>query len=228
MKKIIIILIVFGIVGIGAYLIYQQFFATPAVPPSVPEMSIEPTAPSESDIAGKTNAQDFIGKATELFPLKEMLAQTKTVDQILKNLDYAAAQNLWPQLSQCDPAFMEMRNAVNAEFNISPADFSPNRKMQNFLASQTMGKLLAVKGMGMENQGKLDKAVNNYLLAAQFGSVFAGKNAMIIEKLIGIAIEKIAYKPLKQFVLNHPEDVNNLKRIIETLEKIEQKRVPLS
>jgi hypothetical protein len=227
MKKVIIIIIGLILIGVGAYFIYQQFFATPGLPPAVPEMSTEPTAPSESDIAGKTNAQDFIGKATELFPLKEMLAQTKTVDQILKNLDYAA-RNLLPQLDRCDPAFIEMRNAVNAEVNISPADFSPTRKMPHFLTAQTMQKMLLVKGMGMENQGKLDKAVNNYLLAAQFGSVFAGKNTMLIQKLVGVASEKMAYKPLKHFVLNHPQETELMKKIIATLEKAEQNRVPLS
>ena len=226
MKKVIIIVIVLALIGAGVYFWVIPKIYSSREPSSLPSPTV--AIPPESPPITGTNTQDFVEKAIAAFPTKEMLDAAKTASDILKTMDYQAAQNLLPVISKCDPAFVEIKNAVNAEFNVSPADFSPERKMQNLLASQTMGKLLAVKGMGLENQGKLDKAVNNYLLAAQFGSVFAGKNAMIIEKLIGIAIEKIAYKPLKQFVLNHPEDRDNLKRIIETLDKAEQKRLPIS
>jgi len=228
MKKAIIIVIVLALIGVGVYFwVIPKFFK-----PSYSELNKLPSPtvaiPPESPPITGTNTQVLLEKATNAFPLNEMLDAGKTASNILKTMDYQAAQNLLPQISKCDPAFAELQPAIEAEFNIGPADFRPSREIPNFMRAQTMGKLLAVKGMGLENQGNLNEAVDNYLLAAQFGSVFAGKNTTLIQKLIGIALEKIAYKPLKQFVLNHPEDRDNLKRIIETLDKAEQKRLPIS
>jgi hypothetical protein len=228
MKKVIIIAVVLVLVGAGVYFwVIPKFYSSSSS--EINKLASTTIAiPPESPPATGTNTQDLLVKVNNAFPSNKMLDVGATASNILKTMDYQAAQNLLPQISQCDPAFAEMQSVIDAEYNIGPADFRPDRKIPNLLPYQIMGKLLAVKGMGMENQGNLDKAVNNYLLAAQFGSVFAGKNTTLIQKLIAIALEKMAYNPLKQFVLRHPEDVNNLKRIIATLDKAEQKRLPIS
>jgi hypothetical protein len=226
MKKAIIIVVVLALVGAGVYFwVIPTFFSSS---PSAGSGSTPATTVSESSPIPGTNTQDFVDKAIAAFPMQDMLNTGKSATGILKNIDYGAAQNMLPQLEKCNPAFAEMQSAVNAETNAAPENFRPERKIPNMLAAQTMGKLLVVKGMAMEGQGKLDKAVNNYLLAAQFGSVFAGKNTLLIQKLVAIALEKMPYNPLKQFVIGHPDDVNDLKRIIAVLEKADQKRIPFT
>jgi hypothetical protein len=226
MKKAIIIVVVLAIVGTGVYFwVIPTFFSSP----SSTGISSNPGATSsESSPIPGTNTQDYIEKSIAVFPLQEMLSAGKSAGDIFKTMDYGAAQNMLPLIEKCNPAFAEMQQAINAETNAAPENFKPDRKIPNFLASQTMNKLLVVKGMGMENQGNLDKAVNNYLLAAQFGSIFAGKNTPLIQKLIAIALEKMAYKPMKEFIIKHPDEVNNFKRILPALEKADQKRMPIS
>lgn len=226
MKKAIIIVVVLALVGAGVYFwVIPTFFSSS----STTNIGSNPLAiPPETPPIPGTNTQDFVDKSIAAFPMMEMLKDGKTVTDILKNMDYGAAQNMLPQIEKCNPAFAEIQSAVNAETNAAPDNFKPDRKIPNFLAAQTMGKLLVVKGMGMEGQGKLDKAVNNYLLAAQFGSVFAGKNTPLIQKLIAIALEKMAYKPMKEFIIKHPDEINNFKRILPALEKADQKRMPIS
>ncbi|MFB3896884.1 MAG: hypothetical protein ACE14V_11350, partial [bacterium] len=226
MKKAIIMVVVLALVGAGVYFWVIPTFFSAATSTGIGSSPV--ATPQETPPVPGTNTQDFVDKAIAAFPMKDMLNAGQSVTNILKNLDYGAAQNMLPQIDKCNSAFAEMQSAVNSETNAAPEDFRPDRKIPNFLAAQTMGKLLVVKGMGMEGQGKLDKAVNNYLLAAQFGSVFAGKNTLLIQKLIAIALEKNAYKPLKEFTIRHPDDVNNLKRIISALEKADQKRIPFT
>ncbi|MFB3896886.1 MAG: hypothetical protein ACE14V_11360 [bacterium] len=228
MKKVIIIIVVLVIIGAGIY-----FWVIPNfMQPSYVELSKLPAYPAiplpETPPATGTNTQTFIENALNSVPGRNVATDGETASKILKSMDYQAAQNLLPLIDQYNQSFNELRQAVNADYNIIPPDFRPERRIPNFLRAQIMGKLLAVKGMGLENQGKLNEAVDAYLLAAQTGSVFAGKNTTLIQKLIGMALEKIAYKPLKQYVLNHPNDTENLKRIITTLEKAEQKRLPIA
>ncbi|MFB3897951.1 MAG: hypothetical protein ACE14V_16800, partial [bacterium] len=226
MKKAIIIVAVLAIVGAGVYFwVIPTFFSAAT---STGTDSSPVTTPSEPLPAPGNNTQEFIDKAIAAFPKKELADVGKTASNILKTMDYQAAQNLLPQIDKCAPVFAEFKNAVDAKSNESPADFSPERKVPNTFTAQTLGKLLVVKGMALEKQSNLNEAVDSYLLTAQLGIVFAGKNTVLIQKLTGIALEKIAYIPLKQFILYHPEDTYNLKRIIETLEKAEQKQFPLS
>jgi hypothetical protein len=228
MKKVIIMVVVLVIIGVGAYFwVIPNFFK-----PSYTELSKLPSStvalPPETPPTTGTNAQVFIEKAIASFPTKDMTDVGKAATNILKTMDYNAAENLLPQLSPYNPAFAELQPAVTAEYNVGQADFRPERGIPNFLKAQIMGKLLAVKGMGLEKQGNRNEAVDTYLLGAQVGCVMAGKNTTLIQQLIAIALEKIAYKPLKQFVLNHPDDVDNLKKIITTLDKAEQKRLPIA
>ncbi|MCX7919035.1 MAG: hypothetical protein N3A72_05395 [bacterium] len=230
MKKVIIIAIVIVavLVSVSVYFWISSNFLTPSGSVTSTIGSTTVVLLPEFTQHSETNTQDYIEQAIAMFPLKEMLPAGKTATDILKTMDYAAAEKLLPQIEQCTASFAEIRNAVNAKINICPEDFRPERKLPNFLAAQMIGKLLVIQGMGFENQGKLDKAVNNYLLGVQFGSVFAGKNTSLTQKLVASALENIAYNPLKQFVLNNPKDSNNLKQIIHTLEKAEQNRVPFT
>lgn len=228
MKKGIIIIVTLMVIGLGVYFwVIPNFFR-----PSYPELLKLPSStiaisPETPPTIG-TNTQTFIEKALDAVPENNLANIGKTASAILKSMDYQAAQNLLPQIDSYNRAFAELRPAIEAEFNISQPDFRPERPVSNFIRAQVMGKLLTVKGMGLEKQGDLNEAVDAYLLDVQAGSVFAGKNTPLIQKLIAIALEKIAYKPLKQYVLNHPNDTENLKRIIATLEKAEQKRFPIS
>jgi hypothetical protein len=229
MKKAIVIVVVLVLVVVGVYFwIIPTFFSSS--PPASASLSAPPVTTSlDTTPASGGNAQEFLVKAGDLFPSsKKMSDVTVTASNILKSMDYGAAEKLLPEISPCEPVFAEIRKAVTAELNIGPEDFRADKQIPNFMRAQMAGKFLAVKGMGLENQKKLNAAVETYLLAVQFGSSFPGKNTSLIQQLMGIAIEKNAYKPLKQFVLNHPEDGIDLKRIVETLEKVELKRMPIT
>lgn len=229
MKKAIVIVVILVLVGIGVYFwIIPTFFSSP--PPASTNTSATPVMPSvDTTPASGSNAQEFLVKAGNIFPSSKKMGDViGTVGKILTAMDYAAAEKLLPELSPCEPVFTEIRNAVNADLNYGPEDFRATQLMPNFWRAQMIERLMLVKGMGLENQKKLNEAVDIYLLTVQFGGCFPGKNTSLIQQLIGIAIEKTAYKPLKHFVLNHPNNVNNLIKIIETLDQVEQKRMPIT
>ncbi|MFB3896885.1 MAG: hypothetical protein ACE14V_11355 [bacterium] len=229
MKKAIGIVVVLVLVGVLAYFwVIPTFFKAPSSP-STSSGPITVASLSESTSPSGANAQEFFVKAGDIFPSsKKMSDVTATAGKTVTAMDYAAAEKLLPELAPCEPVFAAIQKGVNADLNYGPEDLSATQLMPSFWHAQMSGKSLLVKGMALENQKKLNEAADAYLLAVQFGGTFPGKNTSLIQQLIGIAIEKNAYQPLKQFVLNHPDDKSDLKRIIETLDKVEQKRMPIT
>jgi hypothetical protein len=233
MKAVVSIILIIILAFLG-YLIYQKYYGKPTATPAADESGIPSGTPS-----GESGENKYIPKFAEsnmqyyLYRIQnlktEVYSETgRKAGDIIKKLDYDGAVNLLPEISQYESWFAEMKKAVATKENIEPEDYRPERPIPNYLAHQTHQKFLVVKGMALERQGNIPAAVDAYLLAAEFGGKFAGKNTILISNLIGIALEKIAYTPLKQFVINHPQKKGQMKRIIETLERIEQNRTPVS
>jgi hypothetical protein len=225
--KIAVSIILIIILAVGGYLIYEKYYSKPTQPLLSEAPSGDSAAPKERPQFADSNTQYYIWRVQDVKPA-DLVEQAKTAGEIIKNNDYTAAVNLMPAINKCEPAFAEMRKAITAPENIDSDDYRPERPVPNLVTAQNIQKMLAVKGMALEKQGNLAGALDAYLFGAQYGGIYAGKNCILIGKLIGIACEKIAYGRLKQFVINHPEDPAQMKRIISTLEKIEQNRTPVS
>ncbi|MCE5231642.1 type II secretion system protein GspG [bacterium] len=174
---------------------------------------------------GRDNAMLYYIEASVQMGRVPLVGMGDEIDLIQATLANGWTEKSTPlltTLARFETSMAQVRKAValdHAENFVG--DFGPDTPVPNFLAAQTLGKMLCVEGCWLESQGKYTQALDDYLAALTMGRDYGAPKATLIGGLISVYIERMALDQITRLVASGKLDRGDLERLAVRLKKVE-------
>jgi beta-lactamase regulating signal transducer with metallopeptidase domain len=174
---------------------------------------------------GRENAMLYYVKATRMIPeyaMSQSMQFSEVTQQALKDGWSEETESLRPTIEMFRPAFEYVRQGAQVGFaQGTVTDPSHNQPVPNFLSAQILAKIICVEGRRLEAEGDLAGALDMYRLALTMGCDYSSPKSILINSLIGIALQNIALHRIHDLA-QHPDITSeHLAAIVSILESAE-------